>query len=745
VKTASNAIKQINDKSAITYLQTMKNDNNPFIRESVIDLLGYFGDENVIEIAVEALQDVNDHVRNSAVKALQQIGHASEAEPALMQALNDRSPYIRESALSALNALKIRKAQNRIIEIAEQDYNPFVRAVACVVLANWEYPYPLEDFMIQMGEGNSGMRQKLALSIASNITLETIYYLLSLIDDGEQEIRTAIFEIFKNLYKTFTLDTILSVYQASAYLHNQSQYVDEWHEILISTFSNIEVDVNSWIHHDNPLIRASVVSSLASLTVEEVPTELVLNMLNDVNDTVRIATLKVLRKFKDERAYQFILTLLNDPNPQIRILSAQILGRGAYLPAVEIISQYISDNTLPNDVREQFMISLFEIAPEMLLDLAFLPIETTEESNTLSTIGSYPDLVLLVNSALYQRQFPLWRALWERAINESNLTNNTSLVDDMAMLAVTNNLSRMKYSEAVEKEWQAILNHADILSENTLRQVLSVGLTYLRHIKMKRWTKLWETIVDKLTLTENNQDLWHRLLQLGMLWLHSNRENSIWHLIFMNYVTHFELLTPDLKSNIIQLGLEWMINHPKEKVFPYLWRDFIKYEVTLEEDNLLTYINLGIKWVDKNSTHTNTPHILQELIALCPKGVQLDKKLDEVIYNTCITWMQSEKTHPAWAYVWQALNKNLISDPQRSIVFDEYTISWLSNNTSQRTFSYVLDDFLTQIVNIPTRLSDDKLANLLNISDIWLKQNSEHNLKSQIERNIEVIRSKLTG
>lgn len=84
--------------------------NNPQFRALAAKALGEMRDATATPALVEALKDVSEDVRLSAVQALGRIGPgATAAIPALLEALNDTRPDIRSEITSALE--KIREAR----------------------------------------------------------------------------------------------------------------------------------------------------------------------------------------------------------------------------------------------------------------------------------------------------------------------------------------------------------------------------------------------------------------------------------------------------------------------------------------------------------------------------------------------------------------------------------------------------------------------------------------------------------
>jgi HEAT repeat protein len=124
---ASRALGSFGAEAVDLLLSELRNPN-PEIRAGVADALGRIKDPRTARALGVVIQDSVDAVRETAAKALAEIG-ATEALNPLLKAATDPSPNVRAASMHALGTVNESKAVDAIVA-GLKDPNPFVRSSA---------------------------------------------------------------------------------------------------------------------------------------------------------------------------------------------------------------------------------------------------------------------------------------------------------------------------------------------------------------------------------------------------------------------------------------------------------------------------------------------------------------------------------------------------------------------------------------------------------------------------------------
>lgn len=105
------------------------NNNNSYLRATILEILGAIGDGRAIEPIIMLLNDKDDKVREEAANALGRLGAKQATEPLTKLLFKDGNRYVRRKAAEALTLINDERSIDTLIE-ALNDEDIFVRAFA---------------------------------------------------------------------------------------------------------------------------------------------------------------------------------------------------------------------------------------------------------------------------------------------------------------------------------------------------------------------------------------------------------------------------------------------------------------------------------------------------------------------------------------------------------------------------------------------------------------------------------------
>ncbi|MBO4369115.1 MAG: HEAT repeat domain-containing protein [Desulfovibrio sp.] len=123
------ALAKIKDRSATTALVQLLPQSSPLVCSAIVDALGDLGDIKILPMLLNALENVNEALRNTIVKSVVKIlnGASLSLLPAknkeklniyLLSALNDDDEEIQEAALTGIKVIGKQEASQKVLEFA---------------------------------------------------------------------------------------------------------------------------------------------------------------------------------------------------------------------------------------------------------------------------------------------------------------------------------------------------------------------------------------------------------------------------------------------------------------------------------------------------------------------------------------------------------------------------------------------------------------------------------------------------
>jgi HEAT repeat protein len=143
--------------SAAAPLRSLLGDDDPGVRASAAELIGYTGDPGDAETLADSLRDSAAEVRAAAARSLGRLG-ARAAAAELREALGDPAPFVRTAAAHALGRIGDRDAFDALALVAQvDDYDPAQAAGAALATID-----PIRTMQFGAHDGASAHLQEAA-------------------------------------------------------------------------------------------------------------------------------------------------------------------------------------------------------------------------------------------------------------------------------------------------------------------------------------------------------------------------------------------------------------------------------------------------------------------------------------------------------------------------------------------------------------------------------------------------------
>jgi HEAT repeat protein len=348
--------------TGITLLEDYASIPNPAIRREAIDTLGEnkIADEGSVGAVLAAMQDVNDEVRSSAVKALGEIGDRSDkvlralikalrddrtklaaatalgkltpeskiAVDELVPLLEDANDEVRNSAAKALGEIGDRsdKVLRALIKALRDDRTKLSAATALGKLAP-ESKIAADELTPMLHDPSFEVRGSAARALAA-MEPESIAAIPALINALDPE-------DYLSDIKFAVVDAIVKVGNPAIPFISASLREKEVNPEVVSMVGNLGKDANSLapdlirlIGNPNARVRMAAITTVARINPDwELVRPALVKALNDPDHLVRRAALDSLSKIGGANAASSIVAELKNSDKDVRELAAQILIR----------------------------------------------------------------------------------------------------------------------------------------------------------------------------------------------------------------------------------------------------------------------------------------------------------------------------------------------------------------------------------------------------------------------------------
>lgn len=189
---AVRALGTLKDRRAIPGLATLLKDKSisSTIREEIISALGQIGDVSVIDLILEARNDVDVRVRGAAIKALGQVDDP-RAFPILVNGLQDREEFIVIEAVRALENIGGDRVKNILFHSLMRGWNAKVFLVKSSALARLRDERVTQYLIPALKSSDPERREAAAISLGLIHDPMVCKALIDVIKDSDWNVRRA--------------------------------------------------------------------------------------------------------------------------------------------------------------------------------------------------------------------------------------------------------------------------------------------------------------------------------------------------------------------------------------------------------------------------------------------------------------------------------------------------------------------------------------------------------------------------
>jgi hypothetical protein len=184
-------------KPAVPQLLPCLTDEDPWVRERAVWILGKIKDSRAIEGLIAALQDDDSDVRWLAAMALGEMKDRQAVEP-LMGALSDAYQNVRKEAAGSLGAIGDSRATAALIPLLK-DTNWKIRVQAAEALGNIKDPRAALPLRNALQDPTWNVRSHAAAALGEIKDLSSLDALVSLLNDSDAVVRYNAAEVLKKI------------------------------------------------------------------------------------------------------------------------------------------------------------------------------------------------------------------------------------------------------------------------------------------------------------------------------------------------------------------------------------------------------------------------------------------------------------------------------------------------------------------------------------------------------------------
>jgi len=304
-------------------LQSLQ-DRRAKVQQRAVNALGTLGDGRAVEPLFALMENADRRLYNSISAAIRRIANSSYNIDALSFILQHGNFHARLEAVNTLSQFK----SDEVIEplrLALHDREHDVRLQAVKALGKLANPETIPE-LIKALQDNSISIQRVALNGLVIIGEPALAGLSTIANHPDTNIRrraiTAISEI--NVPDTIPIllsylpysdaDTCLYIIQL---LDTQGE-LSNHNQLILEQLKRL-------INNTNPNIREKIITVLGNIDTPDI-IPILIPILSDQADILRIKAINTLYKFHDERVVHHIIKSLKDTNPKVRLAAVRALG-----------------------------------------------------------------------------------------------------------------------------------------------------------------------------------------------------------------------------------------------------------------------------------------------------------------------------------------------------------------------------------------------------------------------------------
>ena len=310
--------KMVSPETTLLLLQALQ-DKEGRVRETAAKALGPLGDPAATDPLIAALSDEDNPVRSSAAESLGELGNPEAVQP-LIAALNDESFEVRQAAVRALGELGDPAAVHHLI-LALSDEQSRVRWAAAQALGELDDQTAVQPLINTLNDKDRGVRLWAALSLERLGSPTAVQPLLSILGEEDKNARSAIVSALGRLGDVTIMPTLTTMLDAE-----DSNVRASAAELLgLIGDSTVIQPLLAALSDEISDVRASAARGLGRIDDPGVAQPLIA-ALNDKESEVREAAARALGWLEEATATQDLLTILADEDSKVRGAAAFALG-----------------------------------------------------------------------------------------------------------------------------------------------------------------------------------------------------------------------------------------------------------------------------------------------------------------------------------------------------------------------------------------------------------------------------------
>lgn len=313
----SNPTKQ-NNRDIEFCIQALE-DENPEVRRTAAEVLGYSGNQKVESALIGLLEDNNPGVRTTATKILGRIGTDISVEPLIKRLAVSKDPVFKTCAIEALGNLDDKRAIEPLIKILE-DKNPEVRIASVRSLGNLGDERAEEALIMKLNKGSLEFQKQVILALGKIGDKKAVDVLISKLEDKQPEIRKCAAESLGKLEDIQAVDPLLKCLEdKTPEVRNAAAYSLG----ILKADKAVDFLLKMLMEQDSEL-RITAVYALGNIGSRKSVDSLI-GVLEDNNPWIRRYAIEALGKIGDQKAIPSLVKNLNDSDPEVRWTTAEAL------------------------------------------------------------------------------------------------------------------------------------------------------------------------------------------------------------------------------------------------------------------------------------------------------------------------------------------------------------------------------------------------------------------------------------
>ena len=334
---AKRAILKKQDYNVIIHLINALKNKNVLIRESAAEILGEIGDVQAIKPLIELLKDENKSIRYIAKKSILKLRNTKDIER-LFNALKDDNISVRKAAKVVLIRIKEQLEFDEIIKALRDPKSYFE---AREILSSYIDRDKIEECILALKDKKWIVRKTAAELLGELKDIRAVTPLIESMNDPKSDVRYASLEALKKIIFTY-----FKTSQTNK-AHNENF---EQHDILSRSFK--ETTLQNLIEQliealknkvEDEFIRIGIIKILKEINAVNVKDLLIELLLKDKSSLVRSEAALTLGKLKDNRALKTLIEATK--YKEIRASVAEALGEFKNVNALETLLNLLNDKS----------------------------------------------------------------------------------------------------------------------------------------------------------------------------------------------------------------------------------------------------------------------------------------------------------------------------------------------------------------------------------------------------------------